>query len=261
MLLQKIQSIALLTALSAGLLTSCTVAEMYQSDTLLQTNREVPLEGRKFIRLKQDFKIGSFAVDGVHRGWTRVWEQGLGPLAFKSARQRFEFTLVDSTGASTYVSCQAGINSSEVQLGKVVSVSLGGDDREVFVSTLHVPNSSAWQLITKDPGHPLSFQSFLGVLQNGDKEIMVEPVYRYKSKHRVEAGEILGYEFKSGQEVLGAVQVINKGKVWVNKDLDFQEQRLISAAAAALLLYQKLENTMPAEPNGTKIKLPLSLLK
>ncbi|GAB2551567.1 hypothetical protein [Rufibacter soli] len=261
MFFQKIRAIALTTLLSAGLLSGCTLAEMYQSDALLQSSRELPLEGRKLIRLKNEFSIGNFAVAEVHRGWTRYREQSLGPVAFKRINQRFEFTLQDSTRASTYVSCQAGINVTELQLGKGVSLGLGGDDREVFVGTLHVPNSSPWLLVTKDPGSPMSFKGFVGILQNGDNEIMIEPVYRYKSEHRVQAGEILGYEFKSGQEVLGAVQVVNRGKVWVNKDLDFKEQRLISAAAAALLLYQKLEDTMPAEPNSTKINLPLSLLK
>ncbi|WP_207436157.1 hypothetical protein [Sabulibacter ruber] len=259
MKLQKILPLALLTVLCSAFLSSCKTAEMYQSEALLQPSKELPVTGRKTISLKKDFKIGSFAVTDVHRGGVKTKGASVGPFSSQKVSQRFEFALQDSTGGSTYVSCEAGLDSKEIKLGKIFSVGVGGDDREVFVSTIHLAGGTPWKLITKDPGADLSFSSFLGILQSDDREIHIEPVYNFKNPNRVGSSTILGYEFRSGKEVLGAVQVLNKGKVWVRKDLSFEQQRLLSAASASLLLYQKLERTNPAEPQNAKVKVPISL--
>jgi hypothetical protein len=54
----------------------------------------------------------------------------------------------------------------------------------------------------------------------------------------ISSSEPLGYEILRGGEVIGAVEVINRGRVWMVPSLDPGDQQRVAAAAAALLLFR-----------------------
>ncbi|MGV3541514.1 MAG: hypothetical protein ACO1OQ_16980 [Rufibacter sp.] len=262
MFFKKISQTAAMAALCALSMTSCKVADMREHEALAQTTSELPITGRKTISFKKDFKIGNFQVLDVHRGWTRDRGFGAGPFSASHKSQKMEFVLRDSAGIETFVTSEAALNTKEIKIGSIFSVGLGDEDnREIFITNIPSAESGNWQLITKDPGRDVVFKGFSGALRNGDKEIRVEPVHEYKSKFRGQSQDILGYEFKEGVELLAAVQVNGKGRVWLKNGLTADQRRVLSSAAASLLLYRKLNKPNSAEPQNAKVKLPLSVLR
>lgn len=259
MFLKNLTQTALVVLFGATLLTSCKVADMYQDAALAQTATEVPVVGRKALRPNKDFHIGAYTVTNVRRSWVRSSGFSLFQLEATRKSQRFGFTLRDSAGHETYVSSEAGISSQEIPLGKIFSVELGGENREVFVSNIQAGSSGVWQLVTKDPGADILFKDFSGVLKNAEAEIRIEPVHQYQNANRGSSQDILGYEFRDGMELLGAVQVNGKGKMWLKNDLSPEQRKVLSAAAASLLLYRRLNQPTGAEPQNAKVKLPISL--
>jgi hypothetical protein len=67
-----------------------------------------------------------------------------------------------------------------------------------------------------------------------------------QSVHRLEGSRIssadpVGFEIGSGQ-IFGAVEVVNRGRVWIDPSLGHRDRDRIAAAAAALLLYRDPSN-------------------
>ncbi|MFC6996286.1 hypothetical protein [Rufibacter roseus] len=259
MFFKKITIALLAVSIGGTLLSSCKVADMHQDAALAKTASEVPVVGRKALRPNKDFQLGAYAVTNIRRSWTRTSGFSFFQVEGSRKSQRYEFVLRDSAGLETYVTAEAGVSSQSIPLGKVFSIELGGENREVFVSSIQAGSSGAWQLITKDPGNDILFKDFSGVLQNGATQIRVEPVYQYQNSYRGSSTEILGYEFKSGVELLGAVQVSGRGKLWLKNELTSEQRKVLSAASASLLLYRKLNQQNGAEPQNPKVKLPISL--
>jgi hypothetical protein len=52
-----------------------------------------------------------------------------------------------------------------------------------------------------------------------------------------------GYEFRDADGVIGAVEVLNRGAVWLSGDLGAERRRTLAAASAALLLLEDLRST------------------
>jgi hypothetical protein len=54
----------------------------------------------------------------------------------------------------------------------------------------------------------------------------------------ISSSEPLGYEILRDGDVIGAVEVINRGRVWMAPSLEGRDQQRLAAAAAALLLFR-----------------------
>jgi len=62
------------------------------------------------------------------------------------------------------------------------------------------------------------------------------------------AGQTTGYELRSGDRVVGAVEVIGGGAVRLRPELGATERAVLAATAAALLLLEDLRATLEDGP-------------
>jgi hypothetical protein len=66
--------------------------------------------------------------------------------------------------------------------------------------------------------------------------------WRVQSVNRIEGGRgpgsIVGYEVRRDNEVIAAVEIMNRGRVWMSAELTSLEQDRVAAVAMALLLYE-----------------------
>ena len=60
-------------------------------------------------------------------------------------------------------------------------------------------------------------------------------------------GAIAGYEIRNDEAVIGAVETINRGRVWMAPSLSPAERDHIAAVVATLLLYRPLQDELEAE--------------
>ena len=61
------------------------------------------------------------------------------------------------------------------------------------------------------------------------------------------SGAIVGYEIRNDETVIGAVETINRGRVWIAPSLTAGEQDRVAAVVATLLLYRPLQDELEAE--------------
>jgi hypothetical protein len=82
-----------------------------------------------------------------------------------------------------------------------------------------------------------------------------ETRWHVQSVNRIEGGRgpgnTVGYEIRSGPEVIAAVEIMNRGRVWMSPALTSLEQDRVATVAMALLIYEapqaELENISERE--------------
>ncbi|GAB3202782.1 hypothetical protein GCM10027293_29940 [Pontibacter aydingkolensis] len=204
--------------------------------------QELPIEGRKVLKPNGDFRIGNYTVANVHRGWKRG--SGFNILGYDNVKsaQKYEFSLQDSqNGEEWYVFGASNLHEKNLKSNNGLTIQLAAN-KEYYASYFTSPESGQWQLLTVDPRHYLARNKFEGEVTNGLQRYKVAPVYKFEGQ-KIPTGDIVGYEFKDGEEVIGAVQVVNNGKVWMRPDLTSDTRMVLASAAASLLLYDKLKDT------------------
>lgn len=72
--------------------------------------------------------------------------------------------------------------------------------------------------------------------------------WRVRSVNRIEGGRspggIVGYEIRSGEEVIAAVETMNHGRVWMSPALEPLDQDRVAIVAMALLVYESPQAEM-----------------
>ncbi|MCX2741948.1 hypothetical protein [Pontibacter anaerobius] len=233
----------LLAAVLAGVLAlqGCSVPHMAMESSFRQQAQELPVEGRKVLKPNGNFLIGGYTVANVHRGWKNSGGFNLFGYEYVKSRQRHEFSLMSAQGTTWYVFGASRLHEKNLKSNNGISIRLS-PNLEYYASYFTSPESGQWHLLTADPGHYQDRRRFEGELSNGSTVYTVAPVYKFEGK-TLPLPDIVGYEFKNGTEVLGAVQVLNNGKVWLQPNLTEDTRMVLASTIASLLLYEKLHDT------------------
>ncbi|GAB3824070.1 hypothetical protein GCM10028895_31850 [Pontibacter rugosus] len=206
-----------------------------------QQAQELPVEGRKTLKPNGNFRIGDYTVANVHKGWNN--SGGFDILGYENvkSKQQYEFNLQSSQGSEWYVFGASKLHEKNLKSTNGSSIRLS-PNLEYYSSHFTSPESGQWHLITADPGYYQDRKRFDGALSNGSTIYTVSPVYKFEGKN-LPLPDVVGYEFKSGDKVLGAVQVLNNGKAWVQPNLSTDTRMVLTSAMASLLLYEKLQES------------------
>jgi hypothetical protein len=224
-------------ALVTPLAVACQAARLPVPDSLAAAER-LPVTGRQGLQLRPTLRFGSFEAGPIARSWTRGRDRGATTLALKSERrQTFEFTLHDGGEPHWFVACRAQAHRVRIDLGLVdVHPSEGSALYCNLQST--ADRMTAWEMELKERrGRPLT-----GTLAHrGDR---YDVVGTNRPAGALPMDGTVGYELRNGAGVVGAVEVVNRGAVWLHPGIDAETRRLLAAAATALLLLDELYTTM-----------------
>ncbi|QHL87847.1 hypothetical protein GU926_10560 [Nibribacter ruber] len=230
--------------LLAAALTACSVPEMQVSQSFKEKATELPVEGRKVLRMnllgkEKGFRFGPYQLQEIQRGWTsRANPQDAFWLKLSEAYQRYSFAVQDTVQQKTsFVLAAALYKSASVEVeGAPASLK---EETEFLQAQFKSPESGVWQLSLADPGSYLQRVQFQGSLANGQQSIEIQPIYKWKGMS-IPSGDNLGYEFSVNGEILATVQISNSGKVWLKQGLSPDLQMVLASACSSLLLYDKL---------------------
>jgi hypothetical protein len=135
--------------------------------------------------------------------------------------------------------CAVGAEFTKVEIRDF----LGGDleieviGEQTLLGLLKERGSDAsWKLAL---GQSTGRRSLGGVLAKGDLRITVQGHHRL-SQTPLPISEPAGYILSLGGEAVAAVEVINRGAVWIHPAVKPEIRGVLAAAAAALLLHQDL---------------------
>jgi hypothetical protein len=236
----------LLVSFIPVLLMSCTLARMAVRPQLVSVAEEMKVEGRKSFSFDETFFFGPYQVEEVHRGWTRSNGFSVSMLEKKfsssKAKQKYEFILKDGKGDVWTCQGVTGCNQNfvDVLLGKKKQLAMGMTSTS-FVCTFKSENGpEVWRLTMNE-----NFDSsgvMKGVLSDGETSFLIQATHKLAGDVW-DLGTPSGYEFLMKEHVVGSVEVINKGAVWIVPSIEERLHSPLAVTSAALLLFQDIGRT------------------
>ncbi|MGK2926963.1 MAG: hypothetical protein ACSLE2_15220 [Lysobacterales bacterium] len=217
-------------------LTACTTPQMRVDPALESAATAYPVQGRSSWLLNQQLRFGEFSAGPVSRGWTKGYDYPF-IIRFTGAREKLRFPVDDGMGNEVMVHCIGKLHEQDLRFFReFFDVNIKTTD--TFACTLEVNDSAAYDFYASNLNvqQNLGYMPMQGSVKGGTELVELRSVWHLLSGQRALGTEPLGVEFLQGGEVIGAVETVNEGRVWVRDDLDQESRLVIGAVAAALLL-------------------------
>jgi hypothetical protein len=205
----------------------------------LATAERMPVSGRQGLILKPRLRFGPYAAESISRSWTRGRDRGGTALARHSERrQTYRFILQEGETPHWFVACRASVERVRIDVGGGFEIR-PGDEAALFCNLQSVEDRlEAWELeLREQHGRPLS-----GSLTAGGGQFDVVGTDRIDGA--LPLGSTTGYQLRGREGIVAAVEVMNRGAVWLHAGLNPDQRPLLAAAAAALLLLEDLYETI-----------------
>lgn len=235
---------ALRTLLLASLsLAACAPVRMAVPDHLTHEAKAMPVVKTPafWIFGLKTMTFGSYRMTDYHQGWTSTNRVEVGPFDASRARQRFEFKLTPDQGNTWQGRCGVAASRKEVS-GKVGGGALAYelDSRASLNCTFKEKGAGSWTMALSlqeigIDGDPL----LAGVLTDGKRRFRVEGTDEAAGTSFT-SGDCTGYSIKDEGRVLGAVQVINDPRVWMDPAAEPELGPPLALVSTALLLQPDL---------------------
>ena len=227
--------------LAAGALGACSTAQLALPDGLAAAE-SLPVQGRQGWKLQERISFGDYQSAEVQRSWTRGSDGRLGGTDVSAVSRRraqeFSFRLLEGGTPRWAAACQAELRSAGLD---VAGVEVRPLDRSGVQCELRpIGGGAAWRLSLAESGErPMS-----GTLEGGDRTFQVRGTDRVAGG-MLPAPGTTGYHLLGGDgRARGAVQTMNDGTVWLDRDLAADERSVLAATATALLLIEELRGTL-----------------
>ena len=209
----------------------CSVATMQVDPSLAARAEPMNVTGNNPRLWNRPLAFGAFRTEQVAEGGEWRWAVPLFGGEAGIAWQNYRLVLTDGQQR-----LQATCRTRRVFVerdGLSVDPSLGR--LPVLQCALRPEDGGEPWIMTLRRTPSMRFAGTLGP-EGGDAAMQVE------SKHRaegaiVDSGEPVGYTIVDGGTVVGAVETINRGRVWIDPSLSERDRMRAAAMAAALLLF------------------------
>lgn len=228
--------LALFTTLG---LFACKPAEVTLSPEL--TAKAMPVKGRNGFQIGQVIRYGDYTTGKVRRGWTQGYDLPF-MIRFQAAKEKLSFTQYDAKGQIAQVMCVSKFKSTELPIvGDFFGIPL--DYQNFFAGNIAIGITN-WDFVIHNPnGDFLREKAAAGFAQSGSKRIDIEAIRGLKGQPDwMKELTVYGHEFLYEGKVVGAVSTVNRGKVWLDKNLDPQTRIVIASLATGLLLRTDVES-------------------
>ncbi|MBP7830633.1 MAG: hypothetical protein KA248_12020, partial [Kiritimatiellae bacterium] len=176
----------------------------------------------------------------VRRGWTRTTAWRFSGFESGKSKQTYECTLRAAGDDPWTAHCATGVRWKEMEFENFLDT--GGTltwpfkSKTVFACTFEGQGRS-WKLAM---GQELNDLVLNGLLTDGSTVVAVEGI-RELAGSSIPLGEPSGFLFRGPDGLLGAVEVINNGTVWIAGEAAPEVRNALACASSSLLLYRALK--------------------
>jgi hypothetical protein len=176
--------------------------------------------------------FGEFAAVHVHRGWTRSSSMQIFGYESTKSKQKFRFAFAKAGVADHQMRCETVFAEKALHRGRV-TFSAG---QHGLGCELRGPGGApVGELVMAGDDRPA------GYLQQGHVIVELVATGRFEGG-RWENAEAVGFDLLVSGQIVGAVQTINGGRVWLERSAPAEIQETAALAAATLLLYRTLDS-------------------
>jgi hypothetical protein len=213
---------------------------MQLPEALAQVER-IPVKGRQGWKFNEKLEFGATRVSNVERSLTKGSDLGIVFYQGARRRQTFGFSVAEGDAPAW-----RGVAATNVHRR-----SLRGDEDDIQIDLRNQSGFGAhfapadkpqdiWVMELSEKGeNPMA-----GTLRRNDMVISVLGTNRLEGL-KLPLGDTSGYVFSWGSQVLAAVEVVNKGAVWMAPDVKPEHRAPLIAAISSLLLFEDLRATLP----------------
>jgi hypothetical protein len=230
-----------LLLLFAGLsLSGCRVAHMALPQDLQSESSELTVEGRSLMIFSKSFQFGPYHAIDVHRGWTRGEGFSIWGYSASEAEQKYEFSINESDRTTWEVQCttEADWRQLETQGFLGGSLTIEFSSNQQLVCTLKREGGEKPSKLVM--AQSINDKVLQGMMTDGATQIDISATHKLDATP-LKVSEPTGYIFNIGGRSVGAVEVINKGTVWLNNSATPETRSALAATSAVLLLYQDIK--------------------
>jgi hypothetical protein len=199
----------------------------------LSAAEPMPVAGRQGLRVQQRLQFGPYQAHQVERSWTRGRERGSTVIVRQvERRQDYSFRLARDGGDLWSASCRVSLDALRLEAGGVrISPA---DDSAIACTLRSLIEGDDWELKASERwDRPLS-----GTISRRGETMELVGTNRLQGSWPT--GMTTGYQIRSEGEVVAAVEVINRGAVWLGPALELERRDLLAAVSASLLLLEDL---------------------
>ena len=229
-------------------LSGCKVAHMALPLDLPSESSELTVEGRYLLIFRDSFHFGVYHVTDIHRGWTRGEGYSISYSASEysssEAKQKYEFSVDVSDRVTWEVQCATGTEWSRLEtqgfFGGGLTIEFSSNQQ--LVCTLKQEGSEKLSKLVMAQSASANETALQGIMTDGAIRIDISATHRLDTTP-LQVSTPTGYIFHIDGRPVGAVEVINKGTVWLNNSVTPETRSALVAASAVLLLYQDIRKT------------------
>ena len=244
MLSYSIRRTILFVSFISFLLMGCRVARMEVRPQLVSAAEEMKVKGRWSLGFSKPFSFGSYQVTKVKRGWTQSSGFSIDlpkskNLSSSKATHKYEFILKD--GKEDVWKCKCGTTCDETYIDfskdKKRRVRMG-ITKKAFVCTFRAEKKpEVWHLTMSEDYDSSCIMK--GILSDGETSFLIQATHKLAGDVW-DLGTPSGYEFFIDGKIVGSVEVINNGAVWIIPSLEENHKSPLAVIAAAMLLYLEI---------------------
>ena len=220
---------------------SCSTPEIAVDPSL--SAEAMAVKGRNGLQIGQVIRYGDYTTDKVRRGWTKGYDVPF-IIRFQGAKEKLSFTQFGPGAVQAEVACVSKFKSTEIQLVRdFFGIPL--DYQNFFAGNIAIGAGGAnWDFLLHNPnGDFLREKASAGFAQNGARRIEIQAIRGLEGQPEwMKQLTVYGHEFRLDGKVVGAVSTMNKGKVWIDPQLDAETRTVIAAVATGLLLRTDVES-------------------
>lgn len=218
---------------------ACSTPHISVDQELQASASPMPVNGRQGWMIGQKLSFGEFSTGKVRRGWTKSYDIPF-IVRFSGAKERLSFDMQDSQGLSANVFCLGKLREQDLPLfNDLFEVNLGWKD--VFSGTVTLNDGERhYDFLVANLNQNNWFREASGFIRYQGGEIELQPVNRLANGKKMLSENVPGFQFVYQGQVVGAVETLNRGQVWIKAGLPQEMRLLLGAMSAALLLRSEL---------------------
>jgi hypothetical protein len=228
-------------------LSSCRTAELAVDKDFNQNTEAFLVKGRQGSQIGQVISFGDYKSSKVKRGWTFGYSLPF-IVRFEGASEKLSFDISDHAGKTANVALVSRFKATELQpIQDYFSIALRY--KNYFAGTIAMRDSGeTWDFIVHQvdgASRSLKNNFTQGFARNGTTKIEITGIRELEGASPIfTQNDVYGYEFRLAGKLIGAVSVINNGKVWLKKDLDSGHKLILASLSSGLMLRNKVEDSV-----------------
>ena len=231
---------SLLAILSGILLVSCETPNIPVSQSLMHDASIYEVSGRQGLQINQIIKYGTFESSKVRRGWTHRYEIPF-VLRFEGASEKLSFTqYIPADDSADVISIGRFKNIELPLLDDFFGIPL--QYKDYFAGSI-VNEHLNWNFIIYEPdGRSISDTTRGEIVNQYDmsESIQIRAIKEIEGQANWIQIDAYGFEFFKSGKSIGAVSLLNNGRVWIANDLDSKTKLIISSVMTGLLVRHSL---------------------